>query len=189
MAVIYTNEFRNGLKIELDGTPYEITYFQAVNPGKGSAFTRTKLKNMLTGAVLERTFKSGEKVDKPDMSEAKMQYLYQDDIGYVMMDLETFEQVTIERDVIGDSKDFLIENGEVDVLFHNSTPVGLSFPNHLVFQITQCDPGVRGDTATGATKPATLETGMVVNVPLFVEEGEKIRVDTRTREYLERVRD
>lgn len=184
-----TTDFRNGLKIELDDQPFEITYFQAVNPGKGSAFTRTKLKNMITGAVIERTFKSGEKVKKPDLGEHVMNYLYQDDSGYIFMDNSTYEQYTISDDIVGDNKDFIVENADIDVLFFNGRPVGFNFPNHMVFKIAECEPGIKGDTATGATKPATLETGMVVNVPLFINEGEKIRVDTRTREYLERVKD
>lgn len=181
-----TSDFRNGLKIELDGEPYIITYFQAVNPGKGSAFTRTKMKNLITGYQLERTFKSGEKVKKPDLEEHKMQYLYQDEAGFVLMNLETYEQETIDVDAVGDDSDFLVENAEVDVLFFNGKPVGISFPNHLVFTVDQCEPGVKGDTATGATKPATLNTGLVVQVPLFVNEGDRIRVDTRTRSYIER---
>ncbi len=183
-----TSDFRNGLKIEIDGDPYDIVYFQAVNPGKGSAFTRTKLKNMLTGAVLERTFKSGEKVKKPDIEEHQMQYLYQDESGYVFMNTQDYEQVTIPTEVIGADKDFIIENAEVDVLFFNGRPMGVSFPFHLVFTVTECEPGIKGDTATGATKSAKMETGLVVNVPLFVNQGEKIRVDTRTREYIERVK-
>ncbi len=184
-----TSDFRNGLKIEIDGIPYEIVYFQAVNPGKGSAFTRTKIKNLINASVIERTFKSGEKVDKPNLEEHKMQYLYSDDVGYIFMNVESYEQVTVERDAIGDSKDFLVENVEADVLFHNGRAIGLSFPNHMVFRVEHCEPGIKGDTATGATKPATLESGLVVNVPLFLNEGEKIRVDTRTREYIERVKD
>lgn len=182
-----TSDFRKGLKIELDGTPFEIVYFQAVNPGKGSAFTRTKLKNMITGAVLERTFKSGEKVKKPDLEDARMQFLYRDEAGYVFMNTDSYEQMTIENDAIGDDKDFLAENANVDVLFFNSRPVGLSFPNHMIFRIEACEPGIKGDTATGATKSAELESGLTVNVPLFLNEGDKIKVDTRTREYIERV--
>jgi elongation factor P len=181
-----TSDFRNGLKIEIDGEPYIITYFQAVNPGKGSAFTRTKMKSLISGLVLERTFKSGEKVKKPDLEEHKMQYLYKEEAGYVFMNTENYEQETISEEAVGSDSDFLIENTEVDVLFFNGKPVGISFPNHMVFKVVECEPGVKGDTATGATKPATLETGLVVYVPLFVNEGDSLRVDTRTREYLER---
>ncbi|RJO63399.1 MAG: elongation factor P [Myxococcales bacterium] len=182
-----TSEFRNGLKIELDDAPFEIVYFQAVNPGKGAAFTRTKLKNLLNGNVIERTFKSGEKVRKPDLEEHQMQYLYRDESGYMFMNTENYEQESIPADIVGDDKDFLIENAEVNVLFYRGRPMGLSFPFHMVFTITHCEPGVRGDTATGTTKPATCETGLVVQVPLFVNEGERIKVDTRSRAYIERV--
>jgi len=183
-----TSDFRNGLKILVDGDPYVITYFQAVNPGKGSAFTRTKMKNLITGNQLERTFKNAEKVGKPDLEDHKMQYLYQDDTGYIFMDMDTFDQIPIPVETLGDDKDFLIENAEVDVLFFNGRAIGLEFPNHMVFKITECEPGIKGDTAQGATKPATLETGMVVTVPLFVNQDESIRVDTRTRAYMERVK-
>lgn len=181
-----TSDFRNGLKIELDGDPYIITYFLAVNPGKGSAFTRTKMKNLITGNQLERTFKSGEKVKKPNLEEMRMQFLYRDENGFNFMNTETYDQVSIQDDTLGDDMLLLVENVEVMVLFFNDRPVGVSFPNHMVFTITHCEPGIKGDTATGATKPATLESGLVVNVPLFVNEGEKIRVDTRTKDYLER---
>ncbi len=184
-----TSDFRNNLKLEIDGDPYAITYFQAVNPGKGSAFTRTKLKNLITGSVLERTFKSGEKVAKADLDERRMQYLYNDGEGYVFMDQENYEQMSITEDVMGDDRLLLVENVEVAVLIFKGRPVGISFPNHMVYTITECEPGIKGDTATGATKPATLEGGLVVQVPLFVEEGERIKVDTRTKEYLSRSND
>ncbi len=181
-----TSDFRNGLKIEIDGDPYVITWFQAVNPGKGSAFTRTKLKNMITGAVLERTYKSGEKVKKPDLEEHQMQYLYKDGEDFIFMDNKSYEQSTITEGVLGDDKDFLVENLDVDVLFFNGRPVGCFFPNHIVLEVARCEPGMKGDTATGATKPATMESGMVLNVPLFINEGDKLKVDTRSREYLGR---
>lgn len=190
MGEMYTtSDFRNGLKVELEGEPYEITYFQAVSPGKGGGFTRTKMRNLISGLVLERTFKSGEKVGKPDVEEQKMQYLYEEGEGYVFMDNSTYEQITISKDVVGDDKDFLIENVEADVLFFNGRPIGLTFPFHMVMKIVYCEPGLRGDTATGATKPAKLESGLVVQVPLFVNEGEKIKIDTRDRSYTERVKD
>ncbi len=181
-----TSDFRNNLKLEIDGEPYAITYFQSVNPGKGTAFTRTKLKNLITGAQLERTFKSGEKILKADMEERRMQYLYNDGEGYVFMDQENYEQVSIAESVLGDDRLLLVENIEVSVLIFKGRPVGTSFPNHMVYTITFCEPGLKGDTATGATKPATLEGGLVVQVPLFVEQGERIKVDTRTKEYLNR---
>ena len=182
------SEFRNNLKIELDGDPYIIVSYQAVMPGKGAGFTRTRLKNMITGAVIERTFKSSEKVKKPNLEERTMQYLYDDGTGFVFMDNESYDQVTIPTEVLDEDRYFLKENVNLDVLFFNDRPVGVSFPNFVVLLVTECDPGLKGDTASGATKPATLETGLVIQVPLFVNEGEHLRIDTRSREYIERVK-
>ncbi len=183
-----TSDFRNGLKIELDGTPFEIVEFLHVKPGKGGAFVRTKIRNLQTGSVLSKTFRSGEKVGKPDMVERHMQYLYAQGDEYVMMDLESYEQFTLADTVIGDAKKFLKEDMELDVLFYNNEAISLNMPAHVELVITQSDPGLRGDTASGATKPATLETGAVIQVPLFISEGEKVRVDTRTGEYITRVK-
>ncbi|RME21290.1 MAG: elongation factor P [Deltaproteobacteria bacterium] len=190
MALQYdTSDFRNGLKIELDGQPYIMTYFQFVKPGKGTAFTRTKLKNMITGAVIERTFRSGEKVDAADVEDRPMQFLYEDGEFYHFMNTETYEQVAIPADALGDEKQYLTENIEVTVLFYKGRAVSLELPNFIEDVIEYCEPGVRGNTATGATKPATLACGAQVLVPLFVEQGEKIRVDTRTNQYVSRVKD
>jgi elongation factor P len=182
-----TSGFRNGLKIEIDGQPYSITYFQHVKPGKGGAFVRTKLKNLLTGRTVERTFRSGEKTEEADVEEKEMQYLYQDATGRIFMDSESYEQIPIGGDVLGEGIDFLLENMTVDVLFWRGKPVNIQLPNYIEAQVTQSDPGVKGDTSSGAVKPATLETGATLNVPLFIEEGDLIRVDTRTGEYSERV--
>ena len=181
-----TSEFRNGLKIEIDGDAYIITDFQHVKPGKGNAFVRTKMKNLQTGAVLERTFKSGEKIDKPDIEERRMQYLYKDDTFYHFMDLDTYDQIQVGTDRVGDSKAFLKENLEITALFHNGRAIAIDVPNHVVLEIARTEPGVKGDTATGATKPATLETGHVILVPLFLDEGNHVRIDTRTGLYIER---
>ncbi len=181
-----TSDFRNGLKIELEGKPFIIVDFLHVKPGKGGAFVRTRLKNMETGQVLERTFRSGDKVDRPDLVEREMQYLYQDTEGYCFMDNSNYEQVFIDPEHLGDSMDFLKENIDVKVLFFNNEPIGIELPIFVELKITQTDPGVRGDTATGATKPATLETGYVIQVPLFINEGETVKIDTRTGEYAER---
>jgi len=183
-----TSDFRNGLKIEIDGTPFEITEFLHVKPGKGGAFVRTKLKNLQTGAVLSKTFRSGEKVGKPDLVERHMQYLYQQGTDYVMMDLENYEQFNIPESVVGDDRKFLKEDMELDVLFYNNQPITLALPIFVELVVTQTDPGLKGDTASGGSKPATLETGAVVQVPLFISEGEKVRVDTRTGEYITRVK-
>ena len=182
-----TSEFRKGLKIELDGKPYIMVDFQHVKPGKGGAFVRTKLRNLATGAVIERTFRSGEKVDKPDLEEKEMQYLYKDDDGYQFMDMETFEQVFITADQVGESADFLKDGLELTVLYHDNKPISLELPNFVELKIIETKPGVKGDTASGGSKPAKLETGLVVQVPLFLEEGEVLRIDTRTGEYIERV--
>jgi len=187
MGSIDTSQFRNGLKIELDGEPFTMIYFQHVKPGKGGAFVRTKVRNLKNGRVLERTFRSGERVEEADVSESKMQYLYQDGENLVFMDNQTFDQIPFTAEQVGDARKWLKENQEVEVLFWRSKPINVEIPSFIEFTITQCDPGVKGDTATGATKPATLETGAVVHVPLFVKEGERIRVDTRSGEYVERV--
>jgi len=186
-ATMYsTSNFRKGLKIELEGKPFIIVDFLHVKPGKGGAFVRTRLKNMETGQVLEKTFRSGEKVDRPDLLEREMQYLYQDSEGYCFMDNKNYDQIFIDPEHLGDSRDFLKENIDVKVLLFNNKPIGIELPIFVELKITQTDPGVRGDTATGATKPATLETGYVIQVPLFISEGETVKIDTRTGEYAER---
>jgi elongation factor P len=181
-----TQDFRNGLKILFDGQPFEIVEFQHVKPGKGSAFTRTKIRSLTTGRILEPTFKSGEKVGVPDMEEKQMQYLFMDGEHFTFMDTSNYEQVLVDAKVIGDGARFMTENLDCQVLFWNGSPLAVEIPNHVVLKITECEPGVKGDTATGATKPATLETGAIVNVPLFVNEGESIKIDTRTGLYVER---
>lgn len=183
-----TSDFRNGLKIEIDATPFEIVEFLHVKPGKGGAFVRTKIRNLQTGAVLSKTFRSGEKVEKPDLVERHMQYLYAQGDEYVMMDLESYEQFMLPEAAVGDARKFLKEDMELDVLFYKGAAISIDMPPHVELVITQSDPGLRGDTASGATKPATLETGAVIQVPLFVSEGEKVRVDTRTGEYITRVK-
>ncbi len=184
---IDTSNFKNGLKIVLDGDPFVITYFQHVKPGKGGAFVRTKVKNLLNGKIIDKTFRSGEKVDEADVEDRTMQYLYPEGDGLVFMDTQTYDQIPIQRDAIGDAVKWMKENIEVGVLFWRGKPVNVDLPSFIVAEITQCDPGLKGDTASGATKPATLETGAVVQVPLFIKEGETVRVDTRTGEYVERV--
>lgn len=188
MSSMYeTSDFRNGLKVELDGEPYSITWFQFVKPGKGNAFTRTKLKNMLTGAVIERTYRTGERLKAADVEEHIMQYLYNDGDTYTFMNSATYEQVGITKESLGDDAGYLTENLEVGVMFFQGRAVAVSMPYFIDAEITYCEPGVKGNTATGATKPATLSTGATVQVPLFVNQGEKIRVDTRTGEYVSRV--
>lgn len=183
-----TADFKKGLKIEIDGAPYVIVDFLHVKPGKGGAFVRTKIKNLLTGRVLDQTFRSGEKVKRPDLMEREMQYLYREDDNFNMMDNETYEQVIITADQMGEATLFLAENLNVKVLFFNQQPVAVELPTFVELTVAEAEPGVRGDTATGGSKPARLETGAVIQVPLFIDEGERVKVDTRTGEYMERVK-
>jgi len=182
-----TSQFRNGLKIELDGEPYTIVFFQHVKPGKGGAFVRTKVRNLKNGKVLERRFRAGERVDLADVEERKMQYLYLDGEQLVFMDTQSYEQIPFSVAQVGDAREFLKENLDVDVLFWRGAPINIELPAFIVAVIVKCEPGIKGDTASNVTKPATLETGAIVQVPLFVKEGESIRVDTRSGEYVERV--
>ena len=183
---VSTAEFKKGLKIQYDGQPYTIVDFQHVKPGKGGAFVRTKLKHMRQGRVIDNTFRAGEKVALVDFDEKHMQYLYKDD-RYHFMDTETYDQISLSPDEVGDARDFLKENTEVDILFIDDSPVTVELPNFLELRITKTDPGIRGDTASGGSKPATLATGAVVQAPLFLNEGDVVKVDTRSSEYLARV--
>jgi elongation factor P len=184
--VVSTAEFKKGLRIMFDGHPYAIVDFQHVKPGKGGAFVRTKLKHMRLGKVIDNTFRSGEKVDLVDFDDKTMQFLYKDD-RYHFMDTETYEQVSLSAEEVGDARDYLKENIEVQVLYIDGSPVTVELPNFVEIAIARTDPGVRGDTAQGGSKPATLETGAVINVPLFLNEGDVVKVDTRTGDYLGRV--
>jgi elongation factor P len=182
---VSTAEFRKGLKIELDGQPYNIVEFQHVKPGKGGAFVRTKLKHLRLGRVVDRTFRAGEKVGLVDYEQRSMQYLYKDD-NFHFMNLDTYEQIALGPDVVGDAASWLKETMEVDVLIINGDPAGVDVPNFVELEVVKTDPGLRGDTASGGSKPATLETGAVVQVPLFINQGEVLRIDTRTGAYIER---
>jgi len=184
-----TSEFKKGLRIELDGHPYIMTENQFVKPGKGQAFNRVKVKSLLNGNVIERTFKSGEKVSKADVVDVTMQYLYMADGVYHFMDKKTYEQIEVKKEQLGDTWKWLEEESEVSIVLYKQQPVSVTLPNFSNLKITFCEPGVKGDTATGATKPATLSTGAIIQVPLFVNEGEIIKVDTRTGEYTERVKE
>src|SRR3989440_4663766 len=183
---VSTAEFRKGLRIVFDGEPYTIVDFQHVKPGKGGAFVRTKLKHMRQGKVVDNTFRAGEKVQLVDYEEKHMQFLYKDE-RYNFMDMESYEQISLSGDEVGDAREYLKENIEVDVLFINGSPATVELPNFVELAIAKTDPGVRGDTAQGGNKPATLETGAVVQVPLFLNEGDVVKVDTRSGEYLGRV--
>ena len=183
-----TAEFKKGLKIELDSVPYAIVDFQHVKPGKGGAFVRTKLKSLLSGRVLDQTFRSGEKVKRPDLMEREMQYLYREGDRFCMMDNETYEQIMLTEDQVGEARLYLTENLDVKILFFNQQPVAVELPLFVQLEVAQTEPGVKGDTAAGGTKPATLESGVTIQVPLFISEGERVKVDTRTGTYIERVK-
>ena len=185
--MISASEFRNGVTIEFEGNIYQIIEFQHVKPGKGAAFVRTKLKNIKSGGVVEKTFRPTEKVENAHIDRKDMNYLYNDGELYYFMDNETYDQIAVNKDLIGDSLKFVKENDTCKVVSHNGNIFGIEPPLFVELLITECEPGVKGDTATGATKPCTVETGAQLNVPLFVNQGDTIKIDTRTGEYLSRV--
>jgi len=181
-----TTDFRNGFTMLIEGTIFSIAEFQHVKPGKGSAFVRTKLKNMKTGAVLDRTFRSGDKVDEVRLEKREMQYLYAEGDLFHFMDLDNYEQSPVAREVIGNAAGLLKESENAFLLIAREEVIGVDLPNFVYLEVTHTEPGVKGDTATGAVKPATLETGYIVQVPLFVNRGDKLKIDTRTGDYVER---
>lgn len=182
-----TSDFKKNLKIMVEGKPYVIVDFQHVKPGKGNQFTRTKLRNMLTSQNLEVTFKSGEKFEVPNVENKEMSFLYKDDTGYNFMSQETFEQIAMSDEDLGESKYYLTENLKVVILFYNEKAVAVDVPKAVNLAVAKADPGIKGDRVTGATKPATMETGLVVNVPLHINEGDVLRIDSATGDYVERV--
>ncbi|PKN35553.1 MAG: elongation factor P [Deltaproteobacteria bacterium HGW-Deltaproteobacteria-19] len=187
---MYTaSDLRKGLRIKIDGDPYVITEFNFVKPGKGQALYRCKLKNMINGNQFERTFRSVDMFEQADLQVKTMQYLYMEEEKYCFMDTTTFDQVFITEDQVGEAKNFLLENMEAEVLFFEDRPLGVTMPNSVDLVVTKADPWLKGDTVSGNTKPVTVETGYVVLVPSFIEAGEKIRIDTRSGEYLTRVKD
>ena len=184
--MISSNDFRNGVTIELDGQVFSVIEFQHVKPGKGSAFVRTKLRNVKTGAVVERTFNAGEKLPRAHLDRHEMQFLYVNGDEYTFMDTETFEQVTLTAEQLGDALHFLKENMTIGMMQYQGSLIGVDLPNSVELKVIETDPGLKGDTATGGQKPAKLETGYVVRVPLFIEVGDVLIVDTRSGEYLSR---
>ncbi|MBN2200433.1 elongation factor P [bacterium] len=186
--MVSTSEFRNGLVMLLDGDLYTIVEFQHVKPGKGGAFVRTRIKNVKTGRVLDKTFRSGDKVEDVRLETKVFQFLYKSDQDYTFMDSKTYDQVTLTEDVVGDGHIYIKENLEVEIVYHGDTPIGVNIPNFVDLKIVKTDPGLKGDTVSGATKPATVESGAVIQVPLFLSEGTVIKVDTRTGIYVERVK-
>ena len=189
MATYNTSEFRSGLKLMIDGDPFTIVENEFVKPGKGQAFNRVKIRNLKTGRVIDRTYKSGESVEAADVMETDMQYLYSDGEQWHFMDPETFEQLAADDAAVGESSKWLKEQDSYQVTLWNGQPIAIVPPNFVNLTITQTDPGVRGDTSGGGGKPATLETGAVVRVPLFINEGEVIKVDTRSGEYVSRAKE
>ena len=191
MASYYqTSDFRNGLKVVVDGQPFTMTYFQFVKPGKGTAFTRTKLKNLINGSVIERTYRTGETLERADCEARKMQFQYQDGDMYYFMDMESYETIGVAQEFMGGGEIWLLDALEVEVMIYNDRPVGMEPPQFITAEITHCEPGVKGNTAQGGTKPATVCQGATVLVPLFIEQGEVIRVDTRDGgKYVNRVRE
>ena len=184
--MVIAGSFKNGITFDMDGNVMQVIEFQHVKPGKGAAFVRAKIRNVITGSVVERTFNPTDKFEDARIDRKEMQYLYSDGELYYFMDMESFEQLPISPDVLGDSFKFVKENMECKVLSYKGSVFGVEPPNFVELEVTETEPGVRGDTATNVTKPATLETGAVIKVPLFINEGEMIRVDTRTGEYMER---
>lgn len=183
------SDLKKGLKLLIDGEPHVIVQFDFSKPGKGQALYRCKLRNMITGALFDRTYRSGESFAPASLDERDMQYLYQDETGYVFMDQKTYEQVVLTEETLGDEKYFLIDNMEVKILMYGDTGIGITLPNFVNLRVSQADPWVKGDTAAGNNKPATVETGYTLQVPSFVEEGTLIQIDTRTGEYVTRVKE
>ncbi len=185
--MISTNDFKTGVTVEIDGEVFAVVDFQHVKPGKGSAFVRTKLKNVKTGAVVERTFNAGEKMPRAHLDRREMQYLYNDGDAFNFMDNQSYDQISISREQLGDAIKYLKENTNVSVLMYQGSLIGVDLPNQVELEVTATDPGIKGDTASGGSKPATVETGAVVQVPFFVEVGDVLLIDTRTGNYIKRV--
>ena len=183
-----SSDIRKGLKIQMEGVPFVVVDFQFVKPGKGVAFTRTKLKNMTSGAVIERTFRSGDKLEPADLEERQMQFLYMESGMYTFMDTANYDQLQLTEEQLGENRFYLKDGTMVEVLLFGVKPIGVTVPNFVELKVVSTEPGYKGDTSAGVTKPATLETGLQINVPLFVNQDEFIRLDTRTGEYSERVK-
>jgi elongation factor P len=186
--MLESGDLRKGLKLEIDGDPYIVVQFEFVKPGKGQALYKCKLKNMITGAQFDRTYRSGEKFNEANLEEIEMEYLYYDGERYCFMNTSNYEQEFLTAEQIGDAKNLLKENTVCNILFFENRAIGITLPIFVELRIVKADPWVKGDTASGDSKPATLETGWVIQVPPFVEEGEKVRIDTRTGQYVERVK-
>ena len=183
-----TSDIKKGLKVAIDGQPYTVVDHQFVKPGKGQAFTRTKLKNMMTGAVLERTFKSGEKLEKAELESREMQFLYKESDSWVFMDTKSYEQLHLSDEQLGDNRYYLLDGINVEVLLYDEKPIDVTPPTFVELRVAETEPGFKGDTSGNTTKPATMETGLKVNVPLFIDQDEVLKIDTRTGQYVERAK-
>lgn len=184
--MISVNDFKNGVTIEMDGQAFQVVDFQHVKPGKGAAFVRAKLKNVKSGSVVEKTFRGGERMPRARLDKREMQFLYKDSDGYNFMDNESYDQISISAEALGDSSKWLLENMSIEVLLFQENIIGIELPNFVEMEVIETEPSVKGDTATGATKLAKLITGVSVQVPLFINEGDRLRIDTRTGQYMER---
>jgi elongation factor P len=187
--VATSNDLKNGIVLNIEGQLWAVVEFQHVKPGKGAAFVRTKLKNVMTGKVVDRTFNAGVKVETANVDKRDMTYLYNDGSGYIFMDKETYDQVSLSEETVGDSVNYMLENQDAVVAMHEGNPIYVELPASVVLEVTYTEPGLQGDRSSGGTKPATVETGLQIQVPLFLENGTKVRIDTRTGDYLGRVND
>jgi elongation factor P len=187
--VATSNDLKNGIVLNIEGQLWTVVEFQHVKPGKGAAFVRTKLKNILTGKVVDRTFNAGVKVETANVDKRDMTYLYNDGSGYIFMDKNTYDQVSLSEETVGDAVNYMLENQDAVVAMHEGNPIYVELPASVVLEVTYTEPGLQGDRSSGGTKPATVETGLQIQVPLFLENGTKVRIDTRTGDYLGRVND
>jgi elongation factor P len=187
--VATSNDLKNGIVLNIDGQLWTVVEFQHVKPGKGAAFVRTKLKNVMTGKVVDRTFNAGVKVETANVDKRDMTYLYNDGSAYIFMDKDTYDQVSLNEETVGDAVNYMLENQEAVVAMHEGNPIYVELPASVVLEVTYTEPGLQGDRSSGGTKPATVETGLQIQVPLFLENGTKVRIDTRTGDYLGRVND
>jgi len=186
--MVSTTDFKKGIYIQMDNVPFQILEFQHVKPGKGNAFVRTRIKNLLNNNVIDKTFKSGESLEEPDIEKRRMQYLYHDGSLYQFMDLDLYEEVALTPDNVGDNKNYLIENLEIEVLYYNGRPIALSLPNFVELKVTYCENALKGDTVSGGGKPATLSTGVIISVPYHISLNDVLKIDTRSGEYVEKVK-
>jgi elongation factor P len=186
--MIDTSQFKKGVFIEFDGIPFQIIEFQHVKPGKGNAFVRTRIKNLINNNVIDKTFKSGDRCEEPELETKHMQYLYTDGDGFQFMDLEAYEQISLDQKTVGEKKFYLVENLEIEVLYFKGKPIAIEMPNFVELVVTYTEPGIKGDTVSGGGKPATVSTGLTVTVPYHVNKDDRLKIDTRSGEYVEKIK-